>query len=148
MPEQTEGFALQLDDRVVQQAELLGGLPFARADIPLIVLQPRRQVEQQHDRMLRHRRRAVALAVTDGDAMGAGSFKVDVIGAGGRHQDQFEFGAGGQGFAVERNLVADSDLGALQAFDHILRRGLLKQLQLAETVVQLTEIEIPRSRDG
>ncbi|VVO42533.1 hypothetical protein PS708_06008 [Pseudomonas fluorescens] len=81
--EQAEGLAFQLDNRVVQQAELFGLLPLAGADIPLIILQARRQVEQQHDRVLRHRRRAIALAVAHGDAMGAGGFEVDVIGAGG-----------------------------------------------------------------
>jgi hypothetical protein len=90
----------------------------------LIVLQARRQVEQQHDRVLRHRRRAVALAVAHGDAVGAGGFKVDVVGAGGRHQDQLELRAGRQGFGVEGILLLIATWTPCSAFDHILWRGL------------------------
>ena len=63
-------------------------------------------------------------------------------GAGGRHQNQLEFRAGRQGFAVERDFVTDRHLRALQVLDHILRRGACQQLQVAETVSQLAEIEV------
>ena len=74
--------------------------------------------------------------------MGAGGFKVDVIGAGGRHQDQLELGAGRQGLGRERDFVADGDLGALQALQNIFWRGLFKQLKLAEAVMQTAEVEV------
>ena len=84
--------------------------------------------------MLRHRRRAVALAIAHGDAVGAGGVEVDVVGAGGRYQDQLEVRAGRQGFGVQGNLVADDYLDALQARNHIRRRGIRVQLQVAEAV--------------
>ena len=127
---------------MVQQAKLFGLLPFACGHILLIVLQARGEVEQQHDRMLCHRRRAIALAVAHGNPLGAGGFKVDIVGAGGRHQDQLELGAGGQGLGRERDFIADGDVGALQALQHIFWRGLFKQLQLAEAVMQTAEVEV------
>jgi hypothetical protein len=63
--------------------------------------------------------------------VGAGGFKVDVVGAGGGDQDQLELRAGGQG-GVEQDFIADDDAGALQAFDDVVWRGVCMQLQLAE----------------
>ncbi|MNF97089.1 hypothetical protein D3C84_799050 [compost metagenome] len=146
--EQTEGFAFQFDDRVVQQAELFCLLPATFTDGFLIIGQARGQVEQQHDRVLRHRWRAVTLAVADGHAMGAGGGEVDVIGAGGGDQDQLQLGAGGDGGGIDQDFVADGDGGALEAFDHLVRRGLREQLQFAETGTQRAEVEIAQVQGG
>ncbi|MNN50739.1 hypothetical protein D3C81_1653410 [compost metagenome] len=86
--EQAEGFALQFDDRKVQQAELAGLGPLAIGHRLVVVAQPGGQGQQQGQGMLGDRRRAVALAVTHGDALGAGGGQVDIVGAGGGHQDQ------------------------------------------------------------
>ena len=118
-------------------------LPQAGVDVFLIVLQACGEVEQQHDRMLRHRRCAVALAVTYGNTLGTGGGQVDVVGAGGGDQDQLQVGAGGQGLGVEQDLVTDRYLGTLQALDHLVRRGLLAQLQVAENFPQLAEVKVP-----
>eukprot|EP01132_Coremiostelium_polycephalum_P018795 gene18794-biopygen10190 len=143
MAQQAEGFAFQLNDRMVQQAELLGLLPKPRLHVPLIVVQARHKIEQQHDRMLRHRRRAVTLAIAYGNAVGAGGDQVDVVGAGGGHQDQLQLGAGRQGLGIQRDLVADGHLRALQAFDNVFGCGLLVQAQLAEECPQPAEVQVP-----
>lgn len=144
MAEQAKGFALQLDNRVVQQAELLGLLPLACGNVPLVVVQACRQVKQQHDRVLCHRRCAVALAVAHGNAVGAGGGEVDIVGAGSRYKDQLELGAGLQGFGVEGDLVTDRHLCTLQALDHVLWRGMCVQLQVAEAVAQFAEVQVPK----
>lgn len=92
--------------------------------------------------MLGHRWRAVALAVADTDALLAGRAQIDIVGAGGSHQDQSQIGAGRQGFGAQGDLVADDHLGALQALDHLLRGGVGMQLQGAEAVVQRTQVQV------
>jgi hypothetical protein len=92
--------------------------------------------------VLRHRRRAIALAVGHGDALGAGGLKVDVVGAGGRHQNQLQVRAGSQGLGVEHDFIADGHTGALQTLDHIGWRGVCAQLHVAEGATQRVEVEI------
>ncbi len=142
MAEQAEGFALQFDDRVVEQAELFRLLPAACAHSFLIVGQARSEVEQQHDRVLRHRRRAVSLAIAHGDAVGAGGSEVDVVGAGGADQDQFQLRVGSHRGRVDHDFVGDRHTGAVQAFADLFRQSLGEQLQVAEAFAQRTEVQI------
>ncbi|MCY1536859.1 hypothetical protein D9M68_723310 [compost metagenome] len=129
MAKQAEGFAFQLDDGVIQQAELLRLLPASRTHVQLVVRQAGRQGEQQHQRMLGHRWSAISLAVADDHTLLARSGQIDVVGAGGGDQYQFQFGAGGKGFGIQDHLVADRYLGALQAFDDLFGCALPMQLQ-------------------
>ncbi|MND87561.1 hypothetical protein D3C80_795630 [compost metagenome] len=92
--------------------------------------------------MLRHRRRAIALAVTHGYPVGAGGSEVDVVGAGGGDQDQLEVRAGGHGGGVDQDLVTDGDRGALEVFDDLIGQGLGEQLQFAETTAQRVEVKV------
>ncbi|MNL33809.1 hypothetical protein D3C87_1557390 [compost metagenome] len=108
----------------------------------MIIGQARGQVEQQHDRVLRHRRCAVTLAVTHGNPMGAGGGEVDIVGAGGRDQDQLEIRAGGHGGGIDQDLVTDGDGGALEVFDDLIGQGLGEQLQIAETTAQRVEVKV------
>ncbi|MNR56179.1 hypothetical protein D3C85_1767080 [compost metagenome] len=66
--------------------------------------------------------------------MGAGSDEVDVVGACGGDQDQLQLGTGGDGIGIDQDFVADGDGGALEVFDHLIRRGLREQLQVAEAL--------------
>ncbi|MNP26517.1 hypothetical protein D3C76_1193760 [compost metagenome] len=142
MAEQAEGLALQLDDGEVEQAELRRPLPAAGAHGVAVVGLARRQVEQQHQGVLRHRRRAVALAVADHDAPLAGGGEVDVVGAGGGEQDQLQLRALANAFGVDEHLVADRHLGALQVGCHVAGGGLVVQQQFAEGVVQRLHVEV------
>ena len=148
MTEQTEGFAFQFDNRVIQQAELPGLLPATLTDGFLIIGQARGQVKQQHDRMLRHRRRAVALAIADRDAVGTSGSEVDVVGAGSGDEYQLQLGAGGHGGGIDEDFVADGDGGTLEVFDHLVRQGLGVQLQFAETIAQRGEVEVAQVQGG
>ncbi|MNI51393.1 hypothetical protein D3C73_1061190 [compost metagenome] len=74
--------------------------------------------------------------------MGAGGREVDVVGAGGGDQDQFQLGAGSDGGRVDLDLVGDGDAGALEVLDHLVGQGLVEQLQFAESFAQRAEIEI------
>ncbi|MNH30942.1 hypothetical protein D3C79_912670 [compost metagenome] len=86
--------------------------------------------------MLCHRGRAVALAIADGDALGTGGSQVDVVGAGGGHQDQLELWVGRQGVGVEHDLVADHRNGALQALGYLIRAGGVVQFERVELALQ------------
>ena len=140
--QQSQGLALQLDDRVVQQAELRSLLPATCTDRFLVVGQSCRQVQQQHDRVLGHRRRAVALAIAHGDAMAAGGHQIDIVGAGGADQDQLQSGVGGHRGRVDHHFVGDRHGGALEPFGHLLRRGAGEQLQRVEAVAQRLQVQV------
>ncbi|MCY1553557.1 hypothetical protein D9M68_900540 [compost metagenome] len=58
--------------------------------------------------------------------------QVDVVGAGGGDQHQFQLGAGGEGLGVQRDFVADRHLYPLQALDHLFRAAQRVQGQFAE----------------
>ncbi|MNT31757.1 hypothetical protein D3C72_1676060 [compost metagenome] len=128
MTEQAEGFSFEFDDRVIQQTELFGLLPATFTDGFLIVGEARRQVEQQHDRVLRHGRRAVTLTVAHGNPVGAGGCEVDIVGAGSGDQDQLEVGAGSHRGGIDQDFVADGDGGALEVINDLIRQGLGEQL--------------------
>ena len=117
MAQQAEGLAVEFDDGEVQQTELLGPLPLAGRDLALVIGQSGRQGQQQHQGVLGHRGGAVALAIAHGDTELARRFQVDVVGAGGRHQHQFQIRAGLQGRGVQVDLVADGYRYAAQALD-------------------------------
>ena len=140
--EQAEGLAMQLDDRVVEQAELRRLLPAAGAYIRLVVGQAGGQGEQQHQGVLSHRWGAIALAITHHHAVGTGGSQVEGVGAGGCDQYQPEVGAGGKHLGVEGHLVADSHLSALQAFDGLGLAALWVQLQFGKALLQGRKIEV------
>ncbi len=140
--QQAQGLARQFDDRVVQQAELTGLLPAPGSHGLLVIGDPGGQVEQQHQGVLGHRGSAVALAVADGNPQLAGCGQVDIVGAGGGHQDQLQVGAGGQGFGCQCHLVADGHPGALQALGDLFRRCVGMYLQRAEAVMQRTQVQV------
>ena len=117
-------------------------LPLAVGHGLVVIDQARGQCQQQAEGVLRHRWRAVALAVGHGDPQGSGGLKVDVVGAGGRYQNQLQVRAGSQGLGVEQRFVADGHTGALQTLDHIGWRGVCAQLQVAEAATQRVEVEI------
>ncbi|MCY1507708.1 hypothetical protein D9M68_419920 [compost metagenome] len=146
--EQAEGLALQLDYGEVQQAELARRLPAVMAHGVAVVGEACGQVEQQHQGVLGHGRGAVALAVAHGHAMGAGGGEVDVVGAGGADQDQLQFRQGGNGGSVDQHLVADGNLCAPQAFQHIPVAGLVVQCEFAENLAQRTQVEVPEVEGG
>jgi hypothetical protein len=64
--------------------------------------------------------------------LGAGCCQVDIVGAGGGHQNQLELRVGGQGRGVEHDLVADHRDGALQALAYLVRAGCIEQFELIE----------------
>ncbi|MNP00942.1 hypothetical protein D3C76_927410 [compost metagenome] len=132
MAEQAEGLALQFDYGEVQQAELARRLPAVMAHGVAVVGEASGQVEQQHQGVLGHGRGAIALAVADGHAMGAGGDEVDVVGAGGADQDQLQLGQGFEGGGVYQYLVGDGHLRAPEAFHHIPVAGLVVQYEFAE----------------
>ncbi|MNH13922.1 hypothetical protein D3C79_735050 [compost metagenome] len=142
MAEQAEGLALQFDDGEVQQAELFGLCPLAVGDGLLIVAQARSQRQQQGQGVLRHRRRAVALAIADHHTLGAGRLQVDIVSTGGGHQDQLQLGAGRQGGGVDHDLVADRHGCALQAFGDLRRRCCRVELQLIETGLETIQCQV------
>ena len=98
--------------------------------------------------MLGHRGGAVALAIGDRDVALAGGAQVDVVGAGGGHQNQLQFGAGGQGVRAQAHLVADSHLGALQAFGGLFAGAGVVQDQFAEHLAQWRQVEIAEVEGG
>ncbi|EJT82926.1 hypothetical protein PPS11_42054 [Pseudomonas putida S11] len=75
-------------------------------------------------------------------ALGARGCQVDVVGAGGGHQDQLQLRVGGQGRGVEHDLVADHRYRALKAFGDLLRTGGGEQFELVELLLQGREVEI------
>ncbi|MNF85454.1 hypothetical protein D3C84_678470 [compost metagenome] len=140
--EHAEGLALQLDDREVQQAELLGPCPLSLGHGVLIVRQARSQRQQQGQGVLGDRRCAVALAVADHDALGLCGLQVDIVGTGGGHQDQLQVGAGSQGAGVDHHFVADRHGCAEQAIHHLIGGGGRVQLQLVEATAQTIQAEV------
>ncbi len=134
--EQAKGLALQFDDGEVQQAELAGLGPLAVGYRLVVIAQAGGQGQQQGEGVLGHGRCAVALAVAHGDALGARGRQVDVVGAGGGHQDQLQLRVGCQGRGVEHDLVADYRHRALQAFGDLLRAGGGEQFELVELLLQ------------
>ena len=92
--------------------------------------------------MLRHRRRAVTLAVANGNAVGAGGCEIDVVGAGGGDQDELQVGAGGDGVGIDQDLVTDGHRGTLEALDHLIWQGLGEQLHVVKAITQRAEIEV------
>ncbi|MNQ95336.1 hypothetical protein D3C85_1108900 [compost metagenome] len=148
MAEQAEGLALQFDDGEIQQAELAGALPVALGHGLLIIGQAGGQGQQQGQGMLGNRWGTVALAIADADTLGTRGVQVDIVGAGGGHQDQLEVRAGRQGFAIEHHFVADHGAGALQALTHLLRCSAGVQLQFIETAAQFAEVEITQVQRG
>jgi hypothetical protein len=145
---QAERLPLQLDDWEIQQTELPALLPAPAGDGGLVVRQAGSQSQQQHQRVLGHGRRAVRLAIADGDAAPARRFQVDVVGAGGGDQDQLEVGAAGERFVGQGELVDDRHLRTLQALDDLLRRALRVADQLVEGGPQRGEIEITLVKRG
>ena len=117
-------------------------LPLAVGHGLVVIDQARGQCQQQAEGVLRHRWRAIALAVGNDDPLGAGGLKVNVVGAGGRYQNQLQVRAGSQGLGVEHDFIADGHTGALQALDHIVWRGVCAQPQVAESATQRIEFEI------
>ncbi|MNO84469.1 hypothetical protein D3C76_758090 [compost metagenome] len=94
--------------------------------------------------MLGDGRGAIALAVAHGDALGASGGQVDIVGAGGGHQDQLQLRVGGQGCGVEHDLVADHCHGALQAFRDLVRAGGGEQFELVELLLQGRKVEVAK----
>ena len=68
--------------------------------------------------------------------------QVDVVGAGGRHQDQPEVGAGGEGGGVQVHLVGDRHARALQALGHFVGGSGRMQLQFIEAAAQAAQVEV------
>ncbi|MNP14392.1 hypothetical protein D3C76_1067140 [compost metagenome] len=148
MAEQAKGPAFQFDDGEVQQAELRGLLPAPGTDRRLVVGQAGGEGEQQQERVLSHRRCAVALAVADHDAIGAGGGEVDVVSAGGGHQDQLQLRVLANGVGVDLRLVGDRHGRPAQAFGHFAGQALVMQHQLAEGLAQRLHVEIAEIEGG
>ena len=148
MAEHAQRLAFEFDDGVIEQAELTGLLPTTGSDIALVVGQARGQGQQQHQGVLCHGRGAVALAVAHGYAVVTGGFQVDVVDAGSGYQNQFQLWAGSEGGGVQRHLVADGDLGPLQAFGDLIRTCVRVQGQLGERLMQRLHVEVAKVEGG
>ena len=94
--------------------------------------------------MLGDRGCAVALAVAHGNAEALRGVQVDIVGAGGGHQNQFEVRQSRQGFGSQRHFVADGHLCALQAFDYLSGMAGVVLGQAGEGLLQWGQIEIPQ----
>ena len=142
MAGQPELLAGELDDRVVQQAELAALLPAALGDRRLIIRKAGCQRQQQRQRMLRDRRRAVRLAIAHGYAQSTGGSQVDVVDARGGDQNQLQVRAGGKRLVAHRDLVDDGHLGTAQSLDDVLCWGLLVTVEGLEGIAQGGEIQV------
>ncbi len=94
--------------------------------------------------MLGDRGRAIALTVAHGDAEALRGRQVDIVGAGGGYQNQFQIRQCRQGFGSQRHLVADGHLCALQAFDYLPGMAGVVLGQAGEGLLQWAQIEIPQ----
>ena len=78
----------------------------------------------------------------------ARGLKVDVVGAGGGHQDQLEVRALLEHLGSDANLVADRHLCALQPLGHLLSLAAPVQDQFAERCAQRREVEVTEVEGG
>ncbi len=113
--------AVEVADRVVEQAELVRLLPAPGLHRGTPGDQVARQREQQRKDVLGHGVLGIAAHVGDDDAALAAGVEVDDVGAGRGHCDHFQVRQRVDRNRRQRRLVDDGDGGALQPLDDLVR---------------------------
>jgi len=98
---------MQIADRVIEKAELLGTLPASVGDRLPIGEDVARQRQQHRQYVLGNGMRGVATDVRDDDAAHAAGLEVDVVGAGRGDRDHLQGGQRGDQFGVDLQFVDD-----------------------------------------
>ena len=130
LADDAEPGALKVVDRVVEEAELAGPLPFAVQHILPERHDVAAQRQHQGEGVFRHRVDGIAADVAHRDAVRPAILLVDAIGAGGGDGDQLQLRQPFQKFGGQLHLVDDGDLGTGQTLQHLIRQrpGMFDQL--------------------
>lgn len=131
-------------DRLIQYAEARAAGPGAGYRQFPVAQQVGGQGQQQREHMLYHRRCRVVTYVADRDPALPRKLEIHVVGTGGGNADQLGRPGPGQQTAVQRQLVADDDLGRPDP----LREGFgtqgVKERPLFETLPEQPVVEVAR----
>ncbi|MPM85977.1 hypothetical protein SDC9_133060 [bioreactor metagenome] len=121
LADDAERRAVEVADRMSEQAELLGTLPSPFGERLAIGEQVARQGEHHHEHVFGNGAAGIVAHIGDDDAAFAAGLQVDVVGARGRYGDHLQPGQGGDQRARQRQLVDDRDRAIAQALEHVLR---------------------------
>ena len=114
--DQPEGFPLQCLYRMTEQAELVLLLPATLLYILLIGQKVSCQCQNKPEYMLADRSGCVIFHIAYFDAIFSGTRKVNIVGAGRDHADQFQPGQAGKVLSIQFDLIGDNDFGMLGPF--------------------------------
>ena len=116
-----EGRAVQITDRVVEEAELIDLLPAALFHIFAVCDEVAPQRRDQRERVLGHGVYRVVADVRDRDAVGLAVSDIDHVVAGGGDRNQLQLRQAPQRFGAQRHLVSDGNGGLLQPLHELAR---------------------------
>ncbi|SCM76550.1 hypothetical protein KL86PLE_40356 [uncultured Pleomorphomonas sp.] len=109
LTDDAETSATEIVDRMVEEAELAGFLPFTLKYVGAERDDGAAEGEHQGEGVLGNRHAGIAADVADGDAMALAVGLIDAVGAGGRDGNQLEVGQLPQDISGQPNLVDDGD---------------------------------------